>query len=150
MVTIFKRIKILNHYVIYLNNVMVVVEVVVQSLSCVQLFVNPWTVALQAPLAMGFPRQEYWSGLPFPSLGDLPDPGIELGSPTLWADALPSEPPGSKLLLLRHNFSFQYSQVETIESLLIFICFCHRCLKIALKKNNRDLRTTQKNLKISR
>ena len=43
---------------------------------------------------MGFSRQEYWSGLPFPSPGDLPDPGIEPGSPTLEADALPSEPPG--------------------------------------------------------
>ena len=46
-----------------------------------------------APLSMGFPRQEYWSGLPFPFPGDLPDPGIELRSPTLQADALPSEPP---------------------------------------------------------
>ena len=44
-------------------------------------FATPWTVALQAPLSMGFPRQEYWSGLPFPSPGDLPDPGIEPRSP---------------------------------------------------------------------
>ena len=55
---------------------------------------TPWTVAYQAPLPMGFSRQECWSGLPFPSPGDLPDPGIEPGSPTLQADALPSEPPG--------------------------------------------------------
>ena len=48
----------------------------------------------QAPLSMGFPRQEYWSGLPFPSPGDLPDPGIEPGSPALEADALTSEPSG--------------------------------------------------------
>ena len=48
----------------------------------------------QAPVSMGFPRQEYWSGLPFPSPGDLPDPGIEPGSPTLQADALTSESPG--------------------------------------------------------
>ena len=54
--------------------------------------VTPWTVALQAPLSMGFPRQEYWSGLPFPSPGDLPDPGIEPGSPALQAVSLPSEP----------------------------------------------------------
>ena len=53
-----------------------------------------WTVARQAPLSMGFPRQEYWSGLPFPSPGDLPDPGIEPGSPSLQADSLLSEPPG--------------------------------------------------------
>ena len=64
------------------------------SLSHVPLFVTPWTVAYQAPPSMGFPRQEYWSGLPFPSPGDLPDPGMEPGSPTLWADTLPSEPPG--------------------------------------------------------
>ena len=64
----------------------------VKLLSCVQLFVTPWTVAYQAPLSMGFSRQEYWSGLP--SLGDLPDPGIEPGSPALQADALTLEPPG--------------------------------------------------------
>ena len=50
-----------------------------------------WTVACQAPLSMGFSRQEYWSGLPFPSPGDLPDPGIEPGSPALQADDLPTE-----------------------------------------------------------
>ena len=64
----------------------------VKSLSYVQLFVTPWTVAYQAPLSIGFSRQEYWSGLPFPSPGDLPDPGIKPGSPTLQADALPAEP----------------------------------------------------------
>ena len=48
-----------------------------KSLSCVRLFVTPWTVAHQVPLSMGFSRQGYWSGLPFPSPGDLPDPGIE-------------------------------------------------------------------------
>ena len=55
---------------------------------------DPWTVAHQAPPSMGFSRQEYWSGLPFPSPGDFPDPGIKPGSPTLQADALPSKPPG--------------------------------------------------------
>ena len=66
----------------------------VKSLSRVRLFVTPWTVAYQVPPSMGFSRQECWSGLPFPSPGDLPDPGIEPGSPALQADALPSEPPG--------------------------------------------------------
>ena len=66
----------------------------VKSLSRVQLFSTPWTVAYQAPLSMEFSRQEYWCRLPFPSPGDLPDPGIEHGSPTLQADSLPSEPPG--------------------------------------------------------
>ena len=55
---------------------------------------TPWTVARQAPLSMGFSRQEYWSGLPFPSPGALPDPGIEPGSLTLQAESLASEPPG--------------------------------------------------------
>ena len=54
----------------------------------------PWTVASETLPTMGFPRQEYWSGLPFPSPRDLPSPGIEPGSPTLQADALLSEPPG--------------------------------------------------------
>ena len=67
----------------------------VKSLSRVRLFATPWTIAYQAPPSMGFSRQDCWSGLPFPSPGDLPDPGIEPGSPTLQADALPSEPPGS-------------------------------------------------------
>ena len=56
-------------------------------------FVTPWTVACQAPLSIGFSKQEYWIGLPFPSPGDLPDPGIEPGSPALQVDALPYEPP---------------------------------------------------------
>ena len=55
---------------------------------------TPWTVAYQAPQSMDFFKQEYWSGLPFPSSGDLPHPGIEPGSSALQADALPSEPPG--------------------------------------------------------
>ena len=66
-------------------------------LSCVsrvRLCVTVWTVALQAPLSMGFPRQEYWSGLPFLAPGDLPDPGTEPRSPALQVDSLPSEPPG--------------------------------------------------------
>ena len=58
-----------------------------QSLSCVQLFATPWTVAHQAPLSLGFPRQEYWPGLPFPLPGTLPDPGIESESPLSPASA---------------------------------------------------------------
>ena len=69
-------------------------KVKVKSLSRVQLFVTPWTVAYQAPPSMGFSKQEYWSGFPFPSPGDLPDPGITPGSPAVQADALTSEPPG--------------------------------------------------------
>ena len=65
-----------------------------KSRSCVRLLAIPWTIAYQAPLSMGFSRQKYWSGLPFPSPGDLPDPGIEPRSAALQADALHSEPPG--------------------------------------------------------
>ena len=61
-----------------------------QSLSCIWIFATPWTIASQAPLSMEFSRQEYWSGLPFPSPGDLPHPGIELRSPALQMDSLPS------------------------------------------------------------
>ena len=64
--------------------------------SCLTL-VTPRTVACQAPLFMGFPRQEYWSRLPFPPSGDLPDPGIKPRSPALQADFLPSEPPGTPI-----------------------------------------------------
>ena len=66
----------------------------VKSLSRVGLFATPWGVTYQASLSVGFSRQEYWSGVPFPSPGDLPNPGIEPGSPALRADALPSETPG--------------------------------------------------------
>ena len=66
---------------------------VCQLLSHVQLFVTPWIVACQAPLSMGFSRQEYWSGQPFPAPGNLPDSGIKPGSPALQKDSLLPEPP---------------------------------------------------------
>ena len=76
-----------------------------KSLSRVRLFATPWTVAYQAPQSMGFSRQEYWSGLPFPSPGDLPDPGIEPWSPALQAGAISSEPPGEKVV---YFFTIKY------------------------------------------
>ena len=75
-----------------------------QLLSRVQLFATPWTVAHQAPLSMGFSRQEYWSGLPFLSPGDLPDPGIESRSSTLQAHSLLSELPGKPSELPRSQY----------------------------------------------
>ena len=81
-------------------------------LSRVWLFATPWTVAYQAPLSMEFSRQEYWSGLPFPYPGDLPDPGIEPGSSTLQADALQSEPPGKSLILL-NLWAFREEKTKT-------------------------------------
>ena len=71
----------------------------VKLLSRAQLFATPWTIAHQAPPSMEFSRQEYWSGLLYPSPGDLPDPGFEPGSPALQADALPSESPGTVKLI---------------------------------------------------
>ena len=69
-------------------------KVKVKSLSSVQLFATPWTVAYQASPSVGFYRQGYCSGLSFPSPGELPDPGIKPRSPILQADVLPSGPPG--------------------------------------------------------
>ena len=69
-----------------------------KSLSHVRLFATPWTATCQAPQSMWFSRQEYWSGLPFPSPGDLPNPGIELRSPAMPADTLLSEPPGKPII----------------------------------------------------
>ena len=72
-------------------------KVKVKSFSRAQLFATSWTIAYQAPQSMGFSRQEYWSGLPFPSPGDLPNPGIEPGSPALQTDALLSAPLGKPI-----------------------------------------------------
>ena len=71
----------------------------VKSLSRVWLFATLWTVAHQAPLSIGFSRQEYWGGLPFPSPDDLLNPGIEPGSPSVQADALTSELPGKTIYI---------------------------------------------------
>ena len=81
-------------------------KVKVKLLSRVRLFVTPWTVAHQAPLSMGFSRQEYCSGLPFPSPGDPPDPGIEPRSPAWQADSLPSGPSGKPFW----HYEFDYSK----------------------------------------
>ena len=100
-----------------------------KPLSRVWLFATPWTVAYQAPLSMGFSRQECWSGLPFPSSGDLPNPGIKPGSPALQADTLPSEPPGKPQIFLKYLFIPKY--------LLIWI-FLH-FFGLVLKRNNLTL-----------
>ena len=74
-------------------------KVKVKSLSHVRLFATPWAVAYQAPPSVGFSRQEYWSGLPFPSPGDLPNPGIQPRDPALLTDTLPSKPPGKPYVI---------------------------------------------------
>ena len=75
-------------------------------------FAIPWTIAHQAPQSMEFSRQEYWSGLPFPSPGDLPNPGIEPGSPALQADALPSEPPLNSTHYQSNGCNVVYGQIH--------------------------------------
>ena len=92
-------------------------KVKVKSLTRVRLFATPWTVAHQASLSVGFSRQEYWSGLPFPSPGDLPDPGIEPRSPALQGDALTSEPPGKPCTLV-------YELDFIVISKVVIIIFC--------------------------
>ena len=90
-------------------------------LSCfsrVWLFATPSTVAGEAPLCMGFSRQEYWRGLPRPLPGDLPNPGMEPRSPKLQADSLPSEPPGNPTVCHR---GYKTTRIP--------------CAKIKLKKN---------------
>ena len=76
------------------GNALLCCSTAAESLSRVQFFLTPWTVAHQASLFMEFSRQEYWSGFPFPPPGDLPKPGIEPRSPALQVDSLLSEPPG--------------------------------------------------------
>ena len=93
----------------------------VKLLSSVQLFAVPWTVAYQAPLSMEFSSQEYWSGFPFPSLGDLPDPGIEPRSPALQADTLPSEPPEQ---LYYENGCKPFNNCQNHSSLLALFMSC--------------------------
>ena len=96
-------------------------QVKVKSLSHVWLFATPWTVAYQAPPSMGS-RQEYWSGLPFPSPGDLTNSGIKPGSPAFQADALTSEPPGKPTVKqeVLPYFRVIFFQSEKLFSLYLF------------------------------
>ena len=82
--------------------------------------VTPWTVAHQAPLSMGFSRQGYWSGLPCPPPGDLPNPGIEPRSPTLQADSLPSEPPGKI-----HTHTHTHTHTHINHMMFAFLCLAY-------------------------
>ena len=84
-------------------------------LSCVRLFVTLWTVAHYTPLSVEFSRQEHWSGLPFPSAGDLPDPGIEPRSSALQADSLLSESPGKPIHTHTntHTHTHIYTYIQT-------------------------------------
>ena len=93
----------------------------VKSFSHVQLFGTPWTVAYQAPPSMEFSRQEYWSGLPFPSPGDLPDPGIKPRSPTLQPDDMPSEPPVGSPEVVKIAQQGPFTQFPQLVTFSIFV-----------------------------
>ena len=97
------------------------VKVKVKSLSRVRLSVTPWTAASQDPPPLGFSRQEYWSGLPFPSLGDLPDSGIEPGFPALQVDTLPSKLPGKPWYILEKQFIKTGTQRKKIKIALYIL-----------------------------
>ena len=85
-------------------------------LSCIRLFATPWIVAYQASPSMGFSRQQYWSGLPFPSPGNLPDPGIEPTSPALAGRFFTSETPGKP-----------YTYCLSILYIVVYISGSHNC-----------------------
>ena len=87
--------------------------------SPVRLFATPWTVAHQAPLSVEFSRQEYWSGFPFPSPRNLPDPGIEPGLPELQVDSLPSEPPGIGCLVPKRISRNSYFPPTVLRDLIL-------------------------------
>jgi len=111
----------------------------VKWLSRVWLFATPWTIAYQAPPSIRFSRQEYWSGLPFPSPGDLPDPGIKPQSPAFQADALTSEPPGKP----PNIHSVQFSSVLLLSRVWLFttpwIAACQTSLSITISQSSLKL-----------
>ena len=92
-----------------------------QSLSLIGLVVSPWTVAHQASLSMGFSRQEYWSGLPFPSPGDLPNPETEPAPPALAGDFFTTEPLGSPHESFRYTYNVPVVDFPNLSMLFIFL-----------------------------
>ena len=113
-------------------------------LSCVRLFASPWIVAYQAPQSMEFSRQEYWSGLPFPSPGDLPDLGIEPRSPALQADSLPSDPPGELPIKKKRERDILKSRDITLPTkvhlvkAMVFPVVTYACESWNIKKSQRQ------------
>ena len=102
---------------------------VAQLPSCVQLFATPWILAHQAPLSMGFSRQEYWSGQPVPSPGELPDSGIEPGSAALQADSLPAEAQGKPKNTGVGSLSLLQWIFPTQEMNCVYMHFTHNLTK---------------------
>ena len=99
----------------------------VTSLSCVRPSATPWTVAFQAPLSIGFSKQDCWTGFPFPSPGDLPHQGIEPWSSSLQADTLPSESPGNSKFLLLVYFMYQLNYISSVTQSCPTLCDPMNC-----------------------
>ena len=118
-----------NYFFFLINEIQLCLltkKVKVKSLSRVQLFATPWTVARQALLSMGFSRQENWSGLPYPSPGDLPNPGIEPRSPTLQTNALPSESQGKPVSINKvHSINISYKYMRKVHIKIPVHNCCH-------------------------
>ena len=111
-----------------------------KTIALTQLFATWWTVACQASPFMGFSRQAYWSGLPFPSPRDLPDPGIEPRSPTLQADPLPSEPPGNPMTNLNSILKSRDVALPTkvhLVKAMVFPLVMYGCESWTVKKAER-------------
>ena len=112
-----------------------------QWLSCVWLFATPKTIAHQAPLSMGFPRQEYWSGLPCPSPGDLPNPGIRPSSPAFAGRFFTIEPPG-KLTILKTHLLLTYHGGQWSHTLALQIrkpkCQTHSLSEVKAENQTLD------------
>ena len=106
------------------ENTIVLQAWMLSRFSCVWVFATLWTIACQAPLSMGFSRQEYWSGLPFSPPGDLPDPGIECGSPASQADDLLTELWGNCHILEKFYFWVYTQKIEkcSCEEMIIHLC----------------------------
>ena len=138
-------IRLLPHLVIVNNASMNIWEV--KLLSHVQLFVIPWTAAYQVLPSMEFSRQEYWSGLPFPSPGELPDPGIESRSPTWQTDTLPTVPTGNIWVHIPFWISlcflwYIYPGVELLDCMVVLFLVSLRNLYTAFHSGGTDLHPT--------
>ena len=110
--------------------------VMLSSCSVISDFATiPWTVAHQAPLSMGFSRQEYWNGLPFPSPGHLPDPGIEARSPASLADSLPLSHPGKPNKYIETLKHIHIRTLIYIGALDAYEYYIHMCLSLYMDSN---------------
>ena len=123
-----------NHHIVHLKLIQYLM-LLEKSLSHLWLFATPWTVAYQALPYMGFSRQEYWRGLPFPSPGDLPDPGIKPRSPALQADTLPCEPPEFHYISLKKKIVDQSLYLD-FNSVQLFTKWIN---DLAIRKENEYL-----------